>query len=438
MQARGGVGAGRAGRLLFLFTALHVLNHVDRHLVASFAPEIMADLDLSRAQFGLVVGLAFSLVYAVAALGAGLLADRVGRVRVLTGGVAAWSLFTALTGLVTSFWSLLALRPFVAAGEATLVPTASTLLLRQTPEARRATAVGIFFMGIPLGVGASYLVAAYLGPRIGWRACFLLLGGLGLVATLLVARVREAPAAGSAARRSLSAVATALGRNARLRCACLAIIFLHAHVATTAFTQLWLVAERGLAAAEAGRLYGGMFLVFGVAGTAGAGFAADRLFARFGIDRALSLGVALLALMPLILLYRLAPAGSLPMLAGMAASILFVTGSYGPCFAVIEAELPDALKATVTGLNMLLINVLMLGGLAAGIGFASDRLQAAGAAHSLTTPLLAADLIALAGILALFGAARAAPARAAGKARRFSRAVPRQARRRPASPRPRG
>jgi hypothetical protein len=95
------------------------------------------------------------------------------------------------------------------------------------------------------------------------------------------------------------------------------------------------------------------------------------------------------------------------MLAGMAGSILFMTGSYGPCFAVIEAELPPSLTATVTGLNMLLINVLMLGGLAALIGAASDHLQAGGSAFSWTAPLLAADLVGLLGILCLFAAARA-------------------------------
>jgi hypothetical protein len=149
-----------------------------------------------------------------------------------------------------------------------------------------------------------------------------------------------------------------------------------------------------------------VFLAFGVAGASGSGLLADRLAARFGIDRALALGSALLCLMPLVLLYRLAPAGSPVMLAGMAGSILFVTGCYGPAFAVIEAELPELLKATVTGLNMLLINVLMLGGLAVLIGATSDRLLAEGSAASWTIPLLAADLLASLGILCLFAAAR--------------------------------
>lgn len=108
------------GLVTFLLL-LHMLNQIDRQLVASFASDIMRDLELDRAQFALIAGLAFSSVYAAMVVAAGLLADRVGRVRVLTGGVSVWSLFTGLAGMAQGFWTMLAARPFVAAGEATLV-----------------------------------------------------------------------------------------------------------------------------------------------------------------------------------------------------------------------------------------------------------------------------------------------------------------------------
>lgn len=402
--AASAVGGWPIGLILF-FTLLHLINHVDRHLVASFAPHIVADLELSRSQFGLITGLAFSLVYAVMAVGSGLLADRLGRVRVLTAGVGSWSLFTAACGLATGFWSLLAMRPFVAAGEATLVPTASTIILGRTTEQRRATAIGIFFMGIPLGVGCSYLLAAWLGPMIGWRNGFFLMGGLGVLATLAVMRVRDvAPVAkGEAApvRDQLARLRAAWQDNARYRNASIAVVLVHAHMATGAFTQLWLVADKGIAEARAASLYGLLFILFGSLGAAGSGALTDWLRRRFGMDHARSLAILLAVLAPLILAYRFAPAGSPLMLAGMVASILWFTAAYAPCFSVIEAELPTDLKATATGLNMLLINVLMLGGLAALIGLASDRLEMAHVAHSWTWPLVAADLLAMTAVLAL-------------------------------------
>lgn len=115
--------------LLCFFLLLHVINQIDRQLVASFASDIMRDLDLSRSQFALIAGMAFSGVYAVSAVAAGVLADRIGRVPVLASGVGVWSLFTGLAGMAQGFWTMLAARPFVAAGEATLVPTATNIIL---------------------------------------------------------------------------------------------------------------------------------------------------------------------------------------------------------------------------------------------------------------------------------------------------------------------
>jgi hypothetical protein len=157
---------------------------------------------------------------------------------------------------------------------------------------------------------------------------------------------------------------------------------------------------------RAGSLYGGMFIILGVLGAAGSGALTDGMHRRCGTDRARTLGYVMLALAPLILAYRLAPGSSPLMLAGMAASVLWFTAAYGPCFAIIESELPPELKATATGLNMLFINVLMVGVLGLLIGAASDALAAQGRADSWTWPLLGADLVAMTGILALFAAVR--------------------------------
>lgn len=118
----GAVRQGSAWRLVIFLLLLHVINQIDRQLVSAFAADIMRDLALDRGQFALIAGLAFSGVYAFTALAAGVLADRLGRGPVLASGVGVWSIFTTLSGFAQGFWSLLAARPFVAAGEATLVP----------------------------------------------------------------------------------------------------------------------------------------------------------------------------------------------------------------------------------------------------------------------------------------------------------------------------
>ena len=152
--------------LLCFFLLLHVINQIDRQLVAGFASDIMRDLDLSRSQFALIAGLAFSGVYAVSAVAAGLLADRVGRVPVLTAGVGFWSLFTGFAGLAQGFWTMLAARPFVAAGEATLVPTATNIILARTPDALKAGAIGFFFAGNFNSVISIIYVTNYLTTTV--------------------------------------------------------------------------------------------------------------------------------------------------------------------------------------------------------------------------------------------------------------------------------
>lgn len=397
-------------RLLLFFLMLHVINQIDRQLVAGFAGDIMGDLSLSRGQFALIAGLAFSSVYAFTAVASGLLADRLGRVPVLTTGVGIWSLFTGLAGLAQGFWTMLATRPFVAAGEATLVPTATNIILARTPDRHKATAIGLFFAGIPLGIGGSFLIAGQLGPVLGWRGCFLLMAAIGVVATLAVSRVQDT----APARASLASASGQIGEwwtlflaNPRLRWASLGLVFLHAHVATSPFVQLWLHDDKGLGQADANRLYGLMFIVFGLSGSLGSGLLADWAHRRFGMDRAKSNVICLCLLVPLIVAYRLMPSGSPLFLAGMAASILFMTMIYGPLFSVIEQELPAHLKATSTGINMLALNILMVGGLALAIGMVSQRLADAGSADSWTLPLLAADLIGFSGLVMVWRAVRA-------------------------------
>lgn len=403
--------------VLALFVGLHIINHVDRHLIASFAPQIMADLTLSRAEFALIAGLAFSLVYAATALGAGLLADRIGRVRVLASGAGVWSLFTALGGLASGFWSLLLLRPFVAMGEATLVPTATNILLARTRDTARATVTGIFFMGIPLGVGTSYFIAAELGSVIGWRSCFFLMGAIGLIAAIAATRVRDVgdvvhahfPSKGHAIRETLDHLWVALRRNRRVQGAVAAITLFHAHMATAPFTQLWLTSDKGLPSENAATIYGAMFILLGAAGSVGSGILVDHLHARYCVDRARSLAIVMAILAPLLIAYRLAPGGSGLMFVGMAASILWFGAAYGPCFAIIERELPPNVKATVTGATMLLINVLMIGLLGLMIGVASSWMAAAGFSDSWTWPLLGADILAMLGIAALWKSAKISP-----------------------------
>lgn len=415
-QSAGGQRGFPVGLILFL-TFLHIVNQIDRQLVAAFAADIMRDLNLNRSQFALIAGLAFSGVYAFAALFAGVLADRLGRVKVLAGGLSIWSLFTGLAGLAQGLWTMLAARPFVAAGEATLVPTASNIILAKVGDRHKAGALGLFFAGIPLGIGGGFLIAGVLGPLIGWRGTFLVMGAIGIAALAVLVRLKDAPPDLShrpTLAGNLAALMTVFRAKPRAMWASLAIIFAHCHTATGPFVQLWLVAEKGLDPARAQSLYGLMFVVVGLAGTFGAGLLGDWAQRRLGWDHARTAFLILLVLGPLLPLYRLSGGDSGAFLFGMAGSILFMTVLYGLVFTVIEELLPQRLKATSTGLNMLLINVFAIGAVSLAIGFASDRLAAAGSSNSWTWPLMGADALALLAIPCAYLAMRSEGAQKAG------------------------
>lgn len=397
----------RSFALLGLFLLLHILNQVDRNLIASFGPEIITELGLSRTEFGIVTGISFTAAYAVMALSAGLLADRFGRTKIMAFGLAIWSGFTALSGVARSFLTLAGVRPFVATGEATLVPTATAILAEKFTPDRRATAIGIFFMGLPLGVGASFFIAGKLGPVFGWRAIFVGLGVIGLLLSLLVLMVRDhkpvspdngtADADGDAptARMLLVDLGKELRGNTDLRLSLAGAILMHVYLAGSPFVKLWLVEERGFQASAIASTYGLAVIVFGVLGAAFGGVASDWYARRFAGGRAMFLALFIAVLAPFIIAFRFAEPASMLFYAGMAAGIMFFSSFYGPAFALLQSAAPERLRATATGLSMLLVNVVALGMGSLAIGVASDLLAQQGSSNALTAPLFVADMVSL-------------------------------------------
>ena len=184
------VSARHYGFLVFI-TLLNVMNFVDRQLLGSLANFIVPDLGLTNAQFGLLTGLAFIVFYSAMGLVAGALADMVHRPRLVAGALTLWSALTVASGRATGFVSLLVPRMFIGVGESVLTPASISMLADRFPAARMGFVSGFYYMGVPIGVGVSLLVAGYLEPVVGWRNCFYMLGGLGVVLAACMLLVRE-------------------------------------------------------------------------------------------------------------------------------------------------------------------------------------------------------------------------------------------------------
>lgn len=378
---------------------IHVLAHIDRNMLLGFSPQITADLSLSNAQYGFLTGAVWVLSFGFMAIFLGTLADRYSRTKVMAAGVLVWSVCTAASGFVQNFEQMVLARFFVATGEAALVPAAVSLLTEIFTAQRRSTAVGIFFIGIPLGIGLSFVIAGALGASVGWRGTFMWLGVLGVAVTvplLLLKDSREAKdtaAASSGAGAQIKALWGALGESRPLRQTIIGFVLIHFAFAGLSFVQLWLVRERGFDASAIAKQMGAAQILFGTLGAVIGGIASDRLSKRFAGGHATVLSIMVLICAPLMLAYRFATPGSALFFIGMAAGFFLPLATYGPANALIQAMTPVSMRSTVTGATMMLINVfaIALGNLA--VGAVSDRLAAQGSTVALTTVLIATDVL---------------------------------------------
>lgn len=391
-------------RLLAVLTALNVLNFLDRQLLAALAPLVMDDLDLTRAEFGLLVGFAFVVLFSVAGLFLGALADRHSRLRLVTAGLVVWSLMTAASGAAQGLGQLALARVLVGVGEATLIPAALSLLGDTFPPARLAFAAAVFTAGLPVGQALSYVAAGLLVPVVGWRGCFAVLGLVGLLAGLALPALREPARTGPREIRSPSFVGIAADLR-RMLLSVPAAAFVIGGVAAFAFsvgaalhTITWLVHERGFTHSRAALLTGLVTAVAAPLGNLGVAFVADRLEGRVSGGRAWTLA----ALAPLSAagsaVFYLAPPSSPLFYAGWLASAMSLMGWMGAALATYERLAPPRIRATAVAFAILCLNLLGMGPGALVTGWIGDR-------YSLTAGLVWSAGVALLGGIAFAGAA---------------------------------
>lgn len=175
---------------LGLLAAINLLNYLDRNVIFALFDPIKRDLGLTDAQLGWL-GSAYILVFSVAALPFGVISDLRSRRAVIAGGVALWSAFTFLGGLVRSFWQLFVCRAAVGIGEAAYGPAASSLVADYFPGKARALAMGILASGISLGGVLGILLGGQLESLYGWRVAFMAVGLPGFVCAVLVAQLKD-------------------------------------------------------------------------------------------------------------------------------------------------------------------------------------------------------------------------------------------------------
>ncbi len=187
--------------VLLLLTLVYGFNFIDRQIVGILAPFIQADLDLTNTQLGLLIGLAFAAFYTILGIPLAFLADRMNRVTLLSLALATWSGFTALTGFAQNFMHIALARVGVGIGEAGGSPPSHSMISDFYSKTERAGALGIYSLGIPLGIMSAYfLTASLLGAdpnEVNWRRIFIILGVTGVVLAFIVKLVIREPRRGA-------------------------------------------------------------------------------------------------------------------------------------------------------------------------------------------------------------------------------------------------
>lgn len=355
-------------------------------MLSAVAEEVRKEWELKDAELG-ALQTAFTLLYAFVGLPFGRLADTRSRKRILAAGCFVWSLLTALSGAARGFWELFALRLGVGVGEASCAPAANSLIGDLVPPERRARALSIFMLGLPLGLALSYVVSGAIAQSQGWRAAFYVAGIPGLLVSLLALGIEE-PARSPSVRDSSGAAAYLQLLAIPTLVWIIASGALHNFnmYAISSFLSPLLMRYHGLEVREAGLW---STLVYGIAGGAGlylGGFLSDRWAARRRDGRLLLIAWAIMGSIPLALAALQRPRGdALGFALLMSLAVLAMYVYYGSIYAALQDVVPKAQRGTALALYFFAMYVL---GASLGpflTGFLSDRLtqsaaQAAGSA----------------------------------------------------------
>jgi MFS family permease len=409
--------------LLVLFL-VNVLNFYDRQALGAVLEPLRREFHLSDAQLGGLTT-AFTLLYAVAGLPLGRLADTGSRRKLLAAGVAVWACLTGLGGLARNYASLAVTRLGVGVGEAVCAPAATSWLADLVPAARRTHAMAWFMMAVPVGGFLSFSVGGPVAQAFGWRVALAVAALPGLVLALALLLLRE-PGAGTASE--ISAAKSTASPWQLLRIPAFGWIAVSGAVVNFAlysfstFLPAMLARYHGLTIARAGVWTGVGSGISGVLGALAAGAlgdrGADRAGSRLAARRLRLAATTALVAAPAAFAGTLVPAG------GVAASVVLLMLAYGllqTYYGLVYAAIQDIVPAHLRGTAMAAYYMAMylcgasFGPLATGklsdwlaarAAAAGSALEAARAA-GLHQAMYSLPVLALALALVLWRAARA-------------------------------
>jgi MFS family permease len=390
---------------------INFLNYMDRWVASAAAPLIQKEFHLDDSQIGLL-GTAFLLVYAVAALPFGYWGDRGVRKTVIGVGVTIWSLATLFSGFAANYFQLFVSRAAVGIGEASYYPAGTSLVSDFFPKEQRGRVMSVWGAGSAIGIAVGFAGGGVLADHFGWRSVFYFAAAPGLLFALLAFTMREPlrgsmEKVGAAVGRTTDATARSfinLMRIPTLRAAILSQTALYFVLASNAFWLPTLLHRRfDLSLSAAGLLAGVVLVVGGLVGTLAGGWIADRRAATSAAAH-LEVGIAgFLIGAVFIVIALVAPLNIGPIPIFVPAFLITVIALYlhsGPFTAVSQNVVSPALRASSVTALLFVSHVFGDSHSTYDVGWISDHIHSLQAALLITSPtlLIVAAIIAATGL----------------------------------------
>jgi multidrug resistance protein len=364
---------------LALLTTLNLLNYIDRSVLFAVQPLVQSEFHLTNTQVGYLTS-AFLAFYMVAAPFVGPLADRYSRKRIIVFGAIFWSALTLLTAFTHTYWQLLVRHTLVGVGEATFVTIAPTFVADLFPESQRGRIFGVFYLAIPVGTAAGYLLGGKLGPDFGWRFPFYIAAAPGFLLALAIAFLPEPPRGQFDSLKETPERGTIPGL-ARNRAFWTVTLGMAAGTFSLGGMQVWmptfLFVARGYSLKEANEIFGVIIVVCGIVASLAGGWLGDRLLPRmkgsYYFVSALSVALGVPAM--IVALFVKGPV----MLPAIALAAFFLLMNTSPLNTALVNAVGAHIRVTAIAVNIFLFHLLGDVPSPTLMGYVADRhsLQAA-------------------------------------------------------------
>ncbi|WP_206613433.1 spinster family MFS transporter [Parahaliea mediterranea] len=382
--------------MVVLCMVAYVFSFIDRQILALLVEHIRADFDLNDTQFSLIHGFSFALFYALMGLPIARMADTRSRPAIIAIGVAVWSAATMVCGLAKNFWHLFFARMGVGVGEAALSPAAYSMITDAFPKSRLGLALGIYSMGSFFGAGIAFMVGGVaiewvvssIGtitiPVIGeikpWQMTFFIVGAPGLLlAALFQLTVRDPARKGVEEGHSGYSLAE-VGAYMRLNWQTFLSLNLGFGLlsmvlfALLSWSPAFLLRNFELATREVGLYLGSIVLVCNALGVLASGCLTDFWSRRGHTDAAMKSGMTggIGALLPA-LAFPFMP-GLDSTIAVLAVAFFFASFPLATSAAALQIAAPNRMRAQVTAVFFLFLNLFGITGGATLVALCTDYL----------------------------------------------------------------